>query len=36
MALVIKQLEKLPAEELAAIRASADQHRAGQQRAETR
>jgi deoxyribodipyrimidine photolyase-related protein len=36
MALVMKQLEKLPAEELAAIRVSADQHRAGQPRAATR
>jgi deoxyribodipyrimidine photolyase-related protein len=36
MALVIKQLEKLPAEELAAIRASAHQHRADQQAVPTR
>ncbi|QVL54231.1 MAG: cryptochrome/photolyase family protein [Cyanobium sp. M30B3] len=36
MALVMKQLEKLPAEELAAIRVSADQHRAGQPRVATR
>jgi deoxyribodipyrimidine photolyase-related protein len=36
MALVMKQLEKLPEEELASIRASADQHRAGQQALATR
>jgi hypothetical protein len=30
MALVMKQLERLPAEELAAIRATAAQHRAAQ------
>ena len=36
MALVMKQLEKLPEEELASIRASADQHMAGQQALATR